>query len=91
MNDFVTCNNTHSMLTNSPVLYMIFVMDLDEDLEGSGEMEGMLEEVEEYRKRWRFQFNEKSKVMVVSKRKRERRRWRRWRHTSIWGFGFMCS
>ena len=98
MNDFVTCNNTHSMLSNSPVLYMIFVMDLVEDLEGSGEMEGMLEEVEEYRKRWRFQFNEKSKVMVVSKRKKERRgggweqrRWRRWRHTSIWGFGFMCS
>ena len=71
-NHFVTCNNKHSMLTNSPVLYMIFVMGLEEDLEGS---EGMLEEVEEYRKRWRFQFNEKSKVMVVSKRKRERRRW----------------
>ena len=71
----VTCNNTHSMLTNSPVLYMIFVMGLEEDLEGSGEMEGMLEEVEEYRKRWRFQFNEKSKVMVVSKRKKERRTW----------------
>ena len=75
MNDFVTCNNRHSMLTNSPVLYLIFVMDLVEDLEGSGEMEGMLEEVEEYRKRWRFQFNGKSKVMAVSKRKRERRRW----------------
>ena len=87
----------------SPVLYAIFVMDLVEDLEGSGkgvvlggaycgmlmfaddmamlagsegEMEGMLDEVEEYRKRWRFQFNErKSKVMVISKRKRERRRW----------------
>ena len=42
------------MLTNSPVLYLIFVMDLVEDLEGSGEMEGMLEEVEEYRKRRRF-------------------------------------
>ena len=50
-------------------------MGLEEDLEGSGEMEGMLEEVEEYRKRWRFQFNEQSKAMVVSKRKRERRRW----------------
>ena len=49
-------------------------MGLEEDLEGSGEMEGMLEEVE-YRKRRRFQFNEQSKVMVVSKRKRERRRW----------------
>ena len=31
--------------------------------------------MEEYRKRWSFQFNEKSKVMVVIKRKRERRRW----------------
>ena len=40
-------------------------MELEEDLEGSREMEGMLEEVEEYRKRRRFQFNEKSKVMVV--------------------------
>ena len=50
-------------------------MGLEEDLEGSGEMEGMLEEVEEYRKRWRFQFNEQIKVMVVSKRKKERRRW----------------
>ena len=50
-------------------------MGLEEDLEGSGEMEGMLEEVEEYRKRRRFQFNEESKVMVVIKRKRERRRW----------------
>ena len=50
-------------------------MGLEEDLEGSGEMEGILEEVEEYRKRWSFQFNEQSKVMVVSKRKRERRRW----------------
>ena len=42
-------------------------MDLVEDLEGSGEMEGMLEGVEEYRKRRRFQFNGKSKVMVVYK------------------------
>ena len=50
-------------------------MELEEDLEGSGEMEGILEEVEEYRKRRRFQFNEQSKVMVVIKRKKERRRW----------------
>ena len=46
-------------------------MDLVEDLEGSGEMEGMLEQVEECRKRWRFQFNEMRKVMVVRKEEGE--------------------
>ena len=46
---------------------LMFADDMAMLAGSEGEMEGM---------RWRFQFNEmKSKVMVVSKRKRERSRW----------------